>query len=219
LKSFSDFVPSPLVTVRALACFISDFGLLRRKRLDACYTAYEHWSEQKRDKLEELESKWVKDGHLLQNIEIETCAVWDTVRSLHLQPNTLAFVENRVPDRTAHAFQALSLHETRLRFMPVLWSHPTSEQRRTNIRQTWFMGNHTDVGGGNLDAGLASISLLWMVAQFREFTNVAFDEESILDEMTPRFTHSKKREYFSVDHIYTWGKCFAHSFSAELRCK
>jgi hypothetical protein len=68
----------------------------------------------------------------------------------------------------------------------------TVPKRITNIRQTWFMGNHTDVGGENLDSGLASISFLWMIIQFRAFTDVEFDEESNLDELTTRNTYIEK---------------------------
>lgn len=76
------------------------------------------------------------------------------------QSKTLAFVEDRVPDRLEYAFQALALHEIRTHFEPMLWKPATYGNTFTIVRQTWFAGDHCDIEGGHLDSGLATISLL-----------------------------------------------------------
>lgn len=86
--------------------------------------------------------------------------------------------------------------------MPVLWT-PSS---LTNIRQTWFAGDHADIGGGWIDSGLANISLLWMISQFTESTNVAFEEEVVLDFMTPLYLDQADHGFYLRDHMYTPGK-------------
>lgn len=178
-------------------------------RLATLTGSYNLWKDQKTDKLNGHRDTWAEKGHLVINPRIETCAVWDTVSSMHLPASTLDFVEKRVSSDLINAFQALALHETRLQFQPVLWE--TQPSGKTNIRQTWFCGDHSDIGGGHLDSGLATISLLWMIAQFKEFTNAAFAEVMVWDCMTPLYlrweeeTFWNKEEYYLQDHIYTLG--------------
>lgn len=123
-----------------------------------------------------------------------SCGVWDTVSAM-IPSKDLAFVSLQVPQILQNAFQALGLHETRTSFPPELWN--TDNQGSTNIRQCWFAGDHSDVGGGHPDAGLATVSLLWMVAQYREFTDVEFEEAILLDCMTPLYLHWQEEAFFS----------------------
>jgi uncharacterized protein (DUF2235 family) len=201
-------------TVRCLACFINDFGILRVTRLATLRLAYKLWQGQGQElvKLGEYAETWKKENHVHVDIRIETCAVWDTVRSLfNIQAATkdglsssLAFVEKKVPSRLQYAFQALALHETRQLFNPVLWD--ASSAGTTTVRETWFAGDHSDIGGGHADSGLATISLLWMISQFKEFTNAAFRDVMVLDYMTPMFLYCKKDEYFLMPHTYNYGE-------------
>jgi uncharacterized protein (DUF2235 family) len=193
------------ITARILACFINEFGVLRATRLALLTYTYDLWKDRKTDELEERAKKWKEQGHLARDVRIETCAVWDTVRAISLPSDTLAFVEDQVPDTLQNAFQALALHETRLSFKPVLWN--TSLGGNTIIRQTWFAGDHSDIGGGHPDSGLATITLLWMISQFTEFTNVAFEEVMVLDFMTPLYLNKEEGRFYFQDHIYTLGTC------------
>jgi len=60
---------------------------------------------------------------------------------------------------------------------------PTDEQRKKDVREVWFAGDHSDVGGGHGEAesGLAKISLKWMIG---EAWGAAPDPESrlLIDE-------------------------------------
>lgn len=67
------------------------------------------------------------------------------------------------------ARQALAIDETRLKFAPTLWEAPelpevapTNDQR---VKQVWFEGAHSDVGGGYPATGLSDTSLLWMARE------------------------------------------------------
>ncbi|KAF2260027.1 hypothetical protein CC78DRAFT_473751 [Lojkania enalia] len=200
------------LAVRALACFIEDVGILNKSRLAFLSIMYDLW---RNGKEEPRFQKW-DEAHLKKGVPITSCAVWDTVRALRtwnglFTSDDLSFVETRVPKTLKNAFQALSLHETRTTYAPVLW-HP-ERGSTTNVTQTWFAGDHSDVGGGHPDSGLATISLLWMVAQFKEYTNVVFEDIMLLDIMSPLYLHWQKSwlpwakdEHGWQSHTYTKGK-------------
>jgi hypothetical protein len=100
-------------------------------------------------------------------------ALWNDTR--------LSFVNEKLESNIDYAFHALSLHERRNRFSPELWISSGS----TELKQCWFLGHHSDVGGGNPDAGLANISLLWMIAQLDTFTKLRFDMNNISKSIRP----------------------------------
>lgn len=64
-----------------------------------------------------------------------------------------------------------AIHETRAPFIPTKWIK--TEEANTNLdsdhdthqvlKQVWFPGAHSDVGGGNGNLDLADISLVWMI--------------------------------------------------------
>jgi hypothetical protein len=82
--------------------------------------------------------------------------VWDTV----FHADSEGFHESRLAWNVGSAYQALAIHEVRDAFPPVLWMEKCRHQL---VRQTWFTGSHSDVGGGNGNLGLSSITLDWMI--------------------------------------------------------
>jgi uncharacterized protein (DUF2235 family) len=86
--------------------------------------------------------------------------VWDTVKSVGL------FIPRKFPNAILNpdvnvGIQALSIDEKRLKFRPNLWEIiPDANQY---IRQVWFAGVHSDVGGNYTEAGLSDITLKWMI--------------------------------------------------------
>jgi uncharacterized protein (DUF2235 family) len=107
--------------------------------------------------------------------EIEFMGVWDTVPALGVVALAgLSLVVDRLPwwkfsfhDFTLHrsvknAYQALSIDDDRQWFWPTIWNQ-YSDENKQKIKQVWFSGAHTDVGGGFAEAGLSDITLEWMV--------------------------------------------------------
>jgi hypothetical protein len=211
-------------TVRALACFIETVGILAKTRLALLPMIYSLWRDQNLEKLQVHIKTWEEKGHLSRDVEIMTCGVWDTVSAM-IPARDLAFVSYRVPRNLLNAFQALALHEMRTPFPPVLWN--TDDTTETNVIQVWFAGDHSDIGGGHPDAGLSTISLLWMVAQYHEFTDVDFEELMLLDCMTPLYLHwqdestfdwgersfIRKAEYALESNVYTKGSALYLAYS------
>lgn len=69
-----------------------------------------------------------------------------------------------------HAFHALSLDESRGPFHPTLMYlpklDPTASGQGIHLRQTWFPGVHSSVGGGYPTTHISAIPLIWMIDQF-----------------------------------------------------
>lgn len=120
-----------------------------------------------------------------------TIAVWDTVGSLGIPAvswlprlrlghasKEFRFYDTNLSDRIEHAFQALALDEHRPPFSPAVWERNARNKHTTELRQVWFPGNHGNVGGGWQDAGIANMSLAWMMDQLAS-VGVEFDEATI----------------------------------------
>lgn len=63
------------------------------------------------------------------------------------------------------------------------WKRFTGEAR---VEKCAFAGCHEDIGGGYIDAGLSTVSLLWMVAKIQEASGAEFDLESLIQTLYPR---------------------------------
>ncbi|MCK1636875.1 DUF2235 domain-containing protein [Bradyrhizobium sp. 157] len=64
--------------------------------------------------------------------------------------------------------QALSIDENREIFAPEIWdeSEESPEAKgRGRIKQVWFPGVHSDVGGGYRETGLSDLALEWMIKE------------------------------------------------------
>lgn len=172
--------------VRCLACLIEDIGLLKSPFLTKNYThIYDNWKSQNDDAAAKFHSWITKKRHkqALWPVRIASCGVWDTVSAL-IPSSTLSFVNDRVPENLGFAFQALGLHERRHTYNPLLWQEESDSE--TSIRQCWFAGDHSDIGGSWSDCGLANLTLVWMLAQYeRCFTGMPIDCERLSKRLCP----------------------------------
>ena len=74
------------------------------------------------------------------------------------------FVDTMVAPNVQHAFQALALDEHRLPFSPTIWETPAG-RTDLDLRQCWFPGVHSNIGGGYPDTMMPDITLAWMVSR------------------------------------------------------
>ncbi len=95
----------------------------------------------------------LKDTGRLFDISIEMLGVWDTVKTT-LDSD---FNDNKLPKCVVAGYHAMAIDEKR-KFFPVLKWNSTPR-----VKQTWFCGVHSDVGGGYKETGLSDIALEWMV--------------------------------------------------------
>lgn len=98
-------------------------------------------------------AKALKDKGVLFDIPVEVLGVWDTVKTTTDED----FNDNKLPKCVIAGYHAMAIDEKR-KFFPVLkWN------KNTRVKQTWFSGVHSDVGGGYSECGLSDITLLWMI--------------------------------------------------------
>jgi uncharacterized protein (DUF2235 family) len=117
------------------------------------------------------------------NIPIHFLGVWDTVSAYGMpieefKPAVnwllwpMMFKDLTLNPAVRHAAHALSLDDERTTFHPIVWDE--HEEARMvaegvvapgRLRQVWFAGVHSNVGGGYPEDRLALVSLDWMMRQ------------------------------------------------------
>lgn len=177
-------------TVRSLAGFISRCGLLRIKelppamvweRIEYLLQCYRH---KKNPRTEQKSRGWEFHNAPGQGIKIHFIGVWDTVGALGI-PDDMAFL-NLLDNRNDYTFHdtelkesvvtarhAIAMDELRGTFQPTLW---TGYDQGRDVKQIWFPGVHSDVGGGYRECGLSDGALEWMIAEAKD-CGLRFNEE------------------------------------------
>ncbi|KAI1630978.1 hypothetical protein F4809DRAFT_646875 [Biscogniauxia mediterranea] len=178
--------------VRCLASFITEVGLIRRKHLSLLPTVFENWCQGKG----KVDPKY-REARISLAVRIRVLAEWDTVSALWGQK--FGFIQGEVPSAVDNAFLAIALDERRLSFQPMLWTgrgHPVerwvSKNPEQRVEQCLFNGHHGDIGGGNFDAGLSTIALLWMISRIESVSNADFDRGALLQSILPLPSSSVK---------------------------
>ena len=142
----------------------------------------------------------VRLGFTRMGVPIKAVCCWDTVGSLGipkigfllklgLQPREMhdyQFYDTRLNPYVENAFQALSLDERRGPFQPALWEK--REGDTCNLKQVWFPGVHSNIGGGYDDEGMANITLAWMISRLEPFMD--FRPDYLIRE------HESTRQYY-----------------------
>ncbi len=170
-------------TARSLGGMIGKVGLLTRRALVAeklpeavgRYKQQDPTSGKYGQSAEEF-----KRDFCHQDTRVRFLGVFDTVGALGV-PGALRkrhqFHDVTLSGIVECARHAIAVDEPRMKFEPCLWdavAGGTVDDPR--VRQVWFEGCHSDVGGGYADTGLSDTALLWMVAEAAR-QGLVFDEE------------------------------------------
>ncbi|WP_413459089.1 DUF2235 domain-containing protein [Herbaspirillum huttiense] len=169
-------------TVRSLAGMVSRFGLLDPRELSSTEVwsridaIFQHGYRERVLKREDFAARnWAfLHGPQSKDIPIRFLGVWDTVGALGI-PDDFALLNllDSFQNYTFHdtglsamvesARHAVSLDERRASFRPTLWT--SFESARQDVKECWFPGVHSDVGGGYREKGLADAALKWMMEE------------------------------------------------------
>ncbi len=113
--------------------------------------------------------------------KVHFLGVFDTVGALGVpgfMRHAPQFHDVQLSGQIVHARHALAVDETRLKFAPTFWEAPegvagapTEDER---VKQVWFEGAHSDVGGGYRETGLSDTALLWMAREAHQ-AGLVFD--------------------------------------------
>lgn len=158
-------------TVRSLAGFIRNAGLLRREHAGRISGAYELYRKRTRRSHPDADeaARFRRDHAVADITPIEFVGAWDTVGALGVPvPFWGTLGESRylfhdtAPSRIIrHARHAVSIDENREDFAPTLWD----DKPGMDLRQVWFAGVHSDVGGGYKARGLSDHAGTWMLRE------------------------------------------------------
>ncbi|HMO03711.1 MAG TPA: DUF2235 domain-containing protein [Kiritimatiellia bacterium] len=158
-------------TMRSLSGFIHHFGILPKSRPELISKAYDIYRSQDPDRRKRLAEEFVI-RHPVMWARVHFLGCFDTVAALGLPFETLSAALDFVPGfrhkfhnftlskSVTNAYHALAIDDERLTFHPVLWD-PDIQPYQT-MKQVWFCGMHTDVGGGYQEQELSDIPLVWM---------------------------------------------------------
>ncbi|KAI9751131.1 MAG: hypothetical protein M1835_001255 [Candelina submexicana] len=184
-------------TARSVAALIGTLGLLTKEGMtdfQVIFKDYQNsWDDDYRSpypntpfphkpnaKDPAYKRELVRIGLSRADIPIKAIGVWDTVGSLGV-PRTgvlealgpskrskeYSFSNTKVGMHIENAFQALALDEEREPFSPSVWELPRGSS--TYLKQCWFPGVHSNIGGGYDDQEIANITLAWMMSQLSPF--------------------------------------------------
>ncbi|KAF8588043.1 hypothetical protein K439DRAFT_1336270 [Ramaria rubella] len=149
--------------VRALAGMIHKVGLIRRGNEEQIPFAYELYADPN-SVAYRFKATFSRD-----NVHVHFLGAWDTVSSVGiLKDKTLPLTDTA--DHVSYFRHALALDERRVKFLPEYVygasdAPSTSSGLRPHIKEVWFPGTHSDIGGGNqLNVGLdlGKTPFLWM---------------------------------------------------------
>ncbi|EIK94091.1 hypothetical protein PMM47T1_23572 [Pseudomonas sp. M47T1] len=115
-------------------------------------------------------------------VKVHLLGLFDTVKSVGWIYDPLVLPYTASNALVENVRQALSIDERRCFFRPNLWQK--REGQGTDVRQVWFAGVHSDVGGGySLDeSGPALLALRWMLGEARAL-GLALDEQGCEREL------------------------------------
>jgi uncharacterized protein (DUF2235 family) len=165
-------------TVRSLSGFIHLFGILPESRPELIGRAYSIYKIRNPVKRERLAAEFVGQHHNMW-CRITFLGVWDTVAALGIPLQALDVIVDWVPwfrhrfhnlrlsDSVTHARHAIAIDDERRTFHPMLWDRELKDYQ--TMKQIWFCGMHSDIGGGYKTQELSDIPLVWMITESQRF--------------------------------------------------
>jgi Uncharacterized alpha/beta hydrolase domain (DUF2235) len=123
---------------------------------------------------------------------VKCVGVWETVGSygvpagFHLDliakfiaVERLGFHDTTFGDHVEVGLHAIGIDEHRRPFVPTLWTIAKGQKPNGLVEQTWFAGEHGNVGGDEENTGLSTLALIWMIARVQALTGLEFDTDAV----------------------------------------
>jgi len=186
-------------TVRSLAGMIRNCGLVKREHAQRIPEGYELYRLRTTASApgEDRAIDFRKAYAVADVTAIEFVGVWDTVGALGIPAPFLGTLgtgrylfHDTEPSKIIRcARHAVAIDENRQDFEPALWSLKPG----LDLKQVWFAGVHTDVGGGYEDRSLGDYAGQWLA---REATGcgLAF-EKHFIKGLHPDYAGKQHNEY------------------------
>jgi uncharacterized protein (DUF2235 family) len=169
-------------TARSLAGLIRNCGILKLDDADQVDTAYAFYRDRtSQTHPRSIAARLFRETYSHPEAPIHFIGVWDTVGALGIPEEfpgweemshvftgwerLWGFHDTQLSAQVVNAVHALSIDEERATFKPTLWTQDSPAPVDQNLKQVWFSGVHSEVGGGTDDGALSDIALLWMAEQ------------------------------------------------------
>lgn len=200
--------------VRSLAGMIGAVGMMRKDEMARFAEVWNWYCLGKDDRQPGTLDRLSPQRH--RDVDIECIGVWDTVGALGIPGSRLCaqafeFHDTALGPHVRHAFQALAIDERRGNFQAAVWVPFDRTRRRRGtavtaaepehhgppydgpqqvLKQMWFPGVHSNVGGGYPQHGLSDNTFLWMLTQLQgllgfERNNIVSSLDNVASERYP----------------------------------
>ncbi|KAF8441143.1 hypothetical protein BGX38DRAFT_1331974 [Terfezia claveryi] len=195
-------------TARIVANLVVRLGLLH---MNVSWMIRRAWAQYRKDDgnqsfdyfLQQLETPDFADR--TRHTRVKVLGVWDTVGAVGLPDYEIVeklklnskneFYDTRLHWGIENVFHALALDEYRLTFGPTLFYLPTDDMKpkwfkaqeqpgkkeKIRLRQCWFAGAHTDIGGGYASSHQSNITLAWMIDNCKRLGFLTFNADTHWD--------------------------------------
>jgi uncharacterized protein (DUF2235 family) len=124
-----------------------------------------------------------------RRVRITCVGIFDTVGAMGvdmlaipwLREKTAQFHDTQLTAMVQNGFHALAIDEHRANFSHIPWRRATNVPWPNDgkIEQRWFIGAHSNVGGGYEDDVLAQFPLTWMLEELRDLGLVIREAETM----------------------------------------
>jgi Uncharacterized alpha/beta hydrolase domain (DUF2235) len=188
-------------TARSLGGLVGYAGLLGKRDLDRFFELWDGYREENETARAAALDKF-PDRHA--KVPIKCIGVWDTVGSVGIPSEfeTLdsvfrkyyGFHNTNLGTNVEHAFHALALDERRKSFVPTLWTKKPGVDQE--LKQVWFAGVHSDVGGGYPEHGTSDVTLAWMAGQVAPYLGIDFDYLKLRRDLSGKWAMGTLHESF-----------------------
>ncbi|MEM7044463.1 MAG: DUF2235 domain-containing protein [Pseudomonadota bacterium] len=203
-------------TVRVLAGFLNMIGLLETEQENL--SGYALMAYKQASNKDDFKIAWRYHQALATKyVTIRFMGCWDTVGSVivprpdrFLIPSLQSLPYTRTNPSVQAFRHAIAIDERRRMFRASLWTEPQKfkmnpfidddQAEEQDIKQVWFAGVHSDIGGGYPDreSGSARIPLQWMVEEAREH-GVQFKQNRINQYVLGKKDGRSKEFYAAPD--------------------
>jgi uncharacterized protein (DUF2235 family) len=196
-------------TVRSLAGMIRNCGILCRNAENKVNQAFDIYSSRRFDTHPRMiEATMFRKTYSVSDlIPIKFMGVWDTVGALGnplllngIFTERYSFHDHKLSSKVEHAYHAVAIDEKRRHFQAALWEKDPADTHQT-MEQVWFVGVHSNVGGGYTTTGLSDIALEWMAGK-AESAGLALDQLSYHPDYLQKPADSRTGLYKLVPPYY-----------------
>ncbi|KAG9222766.1 hypothetical protein CCMSSC00406_0004680 [Pleurotus cornucopiae] len=223
-------------TARMVAMFIGEIGVLDRTEMEhfaGIFIAYQRMGKTSDPKeIEQLKAKLAPWTHHdspgktradfdSDSFSVKCIGVFDTVGSLGLPEeislknkrarNLFGFPDRLLGEHVYRAYQALALNEPRADFDCARFEQkPDALAKGQLLKQCWFTGSHSDIGGGYDEHDLSDITLTWMASQIEDM--LALDMRYLASRPNPTAAWGKQPPHDPMTGVFV----LAHTIKRRL---